>query len=210
MNFLRRATRGMVPPASTSIIAQYGKDPYLILIGCILSLRTKDKVSLPAAMRLFEYARTPETILQLPLEAIEKLIYPVGFFRVKAQTIHRISAQIISGLGGKVPHAREELLSLHGVGLKTANLVLGEAFGIPAICVDTHVHKISNRLGLVNTKTPEQTEAALREILPEQYWIEYGRLLVTWGQNVCVPIAPLCSICVLSPICPKKGVSRKR
>ena len=178
INELRRATHGMVPPASQSIVSQFGRDPFLVLISCILSLRTKDTVSLPASIRLFEHAHTPSSFLTLSQETIVSAIYPVGFYRRKALTIHKICAELLSRYNGQVPSTLQELMSLPGVGLKTANLVLGEGFAIPALCVDTHVHRISNRLGIVRTKTPEETEAALRVVIPEKYWIEWSKLLV--------------------------------
>jgi len=207
---LRGATRGMPKTASSLIIDRYGKDPYLILISCILSLRTKDTTSYPASIRLFAKARSVKGMLKLSPKLIEKLIYPVGFYHTKAKTILAISQDLLDRFGGMVPKGERELLSLHGVGIKTANLVRGEAFDIPAICVDTHVHKISNRLGLVETKTPEQTEQALKELLPKRYWTEYGRLLVIWGQNICVPVSPFCSQCAIAELCPRRGVTRSR
>lgn len=200
----------MVQPTVTQIVEEYGQDPFLILISCLLSLRTKDAVSLSASKKLFQYARDPYTLSRIPISKIEKLIYPVGFYRRKALLLHAISKDLITRFQGKVPHTRTDLLSLKGVGLKTANLVLGEGFGVPSICVDTHVHRISNRLGLVKTKTPDQTEKALARLVPKKYWIELNRLLVMWGQNVCVPISPFCSMCVLSSLCPKIGVKRHR
>ena len=210
VRILRNATQGMVEPASTSIVKEYGKDPFLILISCILSLRTKDSVSLPASRRLFQLAKNPKEILKLSVKKIEDTIYPVGFYRRKAKNLHEISSQIIKDFNGKVPDNQEDLLSLRGVGPKTANLVLGEAFGIPAICVDTHVHTISNRLGLVKTKKPEETEKELKKILPKKYWIEFNTLLVMWGQNICVPVSPHCSKCAISDLCPKIGVTKSR
>ncbi len=207
---LRQATKHMMQPASTQIVQQYGRDPYLVLISCILSLRTKDTVSLPASVRLFELATTPTAMLKVPIATIQKIIYPVGFYKTKAVTIHTISQDLIDRFKGKVPATESELMSFKGVGRKTANLVLGEGFGIPAICVDTHVHRISNRLGLVATKTPEQTEQALKNILPQDYWVEYNKLLVIWGQNICVPISPRCSTCAIADVCPKVGVTRRR
>jgi endonuclease-3 len=183
IQFLQTATRGMEEPASVKIVDRYGRKPFLILISCLLSLRTRDTTSYPASCRLFAKAQTPQEMLKLPITTIEKCIYPVGFYHTKAKLIHSMSQDLINRFDGKVPHTKEELLSIKGVGLKTANLVLGAAFNIPAICVDTHVHKISNQLGLVHTKTPEQTEAALQKIIPKKYWIEYGYLMVMWGQN---------------------------
>lgn len=207
---LRRATYGMVPPASQTIVSRFGRDPFLVLISCILSLRTKDTVSLQASLRLLERAKTPREMLELPTAEIEKLIYPVGFYRRKAITIHKISLQILEKFSGIVPNSLEKLLTLPGVGLKTANLVLAEGFEIPALCVDTHVHRISNRLGLVKTKSPEETEKALRAVLPKKYWIEWSRLLVMHGQNTCVPISPKCSTCPVRGECKRVGVTRSR
>lgn len=210
IRMLRGATKGMPETANSLIIDRYGKDPYLILISCILSLRTKDTTSYPASTRLFAKARSPKGMLKLSPKTIESLIYPTGFYRTKALNILKISQDLLDRFDGMVPKSEKDLLSLHGVGIKTANLVRGEAFDIPAICVDTHVHKISNRLGLVKTDTPEQTEKALKELLPKQYWTEFGRLLVMWGQNICVPISPFCSKCAIADLCPRVGVKRSR
>ena len=200
----------MTPPASTAITQEYGRDPFLILVSCLLSLRTRDTVSLPASRRVFAHATTPYILQKIPVSHLEKLIYPVGFYRQKARTLIAISSELIERFNGKVPHSLEELLSFKGVGLKTANLVLAEGFNIPALCVDTHVHKISNRLGLVTTHTPEETEHELKKIIPQHYWIELNHLLVMWGQNICVPISPFCSGCPLAPLCPKIGVTKQR
>ena len=210
MHILRDATRHMQQPASAGIIAVYGRDPFLILIGCLLSLRTKDTVSLPASLRLFQQATTPQSMLAIDQGALEKLIYPVGFYRRKARSIHALCRILLDQFAGKVPSTMPELEALPGVGRKTANLVLAEGFGIPAICVDTHVHRISNRLGIIATKTPEQTEIALKKVLPQQYWAEYNRLMVMWGQNICVPISPKCSACPLYSLCKRVGVTRHR
>ena len=200
----------MVLPMTTSIVTMYGRDPFLVFVSCLLSLRTKDTVTLPASIRLFTYAKTPEELLCLSFDTIEKLIYPVGFYRRKAYSLNSICKDLVHRFGGRVPNTEKELLSIKGVGRKTANLVLGEGFGIPAICVDTHVHRISNRFGLVQTKTPNATEQALKEFLPKKYWIEFNRLLVTWGQNICVPISPFCSKCAIYTLCDRKGVTRNR
>lgn len=207
---LRKATKRMVQPASFQITQMYGKDPYLVLISCLLSLRTKDTVSFPASVRLFEHAKTPEQMLKVPLSTIEKLIYPTGFYRRKARILHEVSADLIKRFQGKVPADLDDLLSIKGVGRKTANLVLGVAFDIPAICVDVHVHRVSNRLGLIKTKTTDETEQALMELLPQEYWIEFNHLIVMWGQNICVPVSPLCSTCAIAPLCPRVGVTRHR
>ena len=210
IKMLRQATLKMEQPAVSHVVSRYGRDPFLILISCLLSLRAKDTVSLPIALKLFERAKTPEDIIKIPRSELEKLFYTIGFYRQKAKTVLEVCQELIDSFQGQVPNTLQALLSLKGVGIKTANLVLGQGFGIPAICVDIHVHRISNRLGLVETKTAEETEAALREILPQEYWIEFNYLLVMWGQNICVPVSPFCSRCVLNNICPKKGVTRRR
>lgn len=181
-----------------------------MLISCLLSLRTRDETTLPASERLFARAATMQGMLDIPVADIQKLIYPVGFYKTKALRIHDICTDLIHRFGGKVPDDLEQLLTLKGVGRKTANLVLTEGFGKPGICVDTHVHRISNHLGYVKTRTPDETEFALREKLPRRYWIEYNALLVTWGQNVCKPISPVCSACPVERICRrvKVGISR--
>lgn len=210
IQLLRKATQGMVQPASEQIIEQFGKDPFLVLVSCLLSLRTKDTVSLPASIRLFAHAKTPQEMLALPIPAIEKLIYPCGFYRNKAKQLHFVSHELLARFDGKVPNSMDQLRTIKGVGPKTANLVLAVGFDIPAICVDTHVHRISNRLGLVKTSTPEETEAELRQLLPKEYWREWNSLMVMWGQNICVPISPFCSKCVLFDLCPKNGVGKRR
>lgn len=207
---LRVATKNMVLPAADLITQEYGQDPYLVLVSCILSLRTKDSVSWPASRRLFAYATSPYIMVTLSLATIEQAIYPSGFYRQKAKTILAISTDLIERFEGKVPSSKEELMTLHGVGLKTANLVLAEGFNIPALCVDVHVHRISNRLGLVATRTPEETEAALCDLLPKEYWREFNKLLVMWGQNVCVPQSPRCSACPVALVCKRIGVTRSR
>lgn len=181
--------------ASAQIVKKYGRDPYLVLTSCILSLRTRDTISLPASIRLFALAKTPQEMLEVPLADIEKAIYPVGFYHVKARLLHSISRDIIERFGGIVPQTLPELLSIKGVGLKTANLVLSEAFNIPAICVDTHVHRLSNRLGIVQTNNADQTEKALRAIIPREYWREWSRLLVKWGQSGCPQLLKRCAAC---------------
>ena len=173
---LQKATKGMPEPAASSIVAQFGQDPYLVLISCVLSLRTKDTVSLPASLRLFKVAKTPKAMLAIPIKKIEQLIYPAGFYRQKAKNIHEISYDILECFGGTVPSTLDDLLSLKGVGPKTANLVLAQGFNIPAICVNTHGHRISNRLGLVKTEAPEETERQLKKVLPKKYWTIYTSL----------------------------------
>ncbi len=210
IQILKKATKGMEQPASSVIVERYGQDPYLVLISCLLSLRTKDTVSLPASIRLFKEAKTPRQMLKVPISKIEKLIYPTGFYHRKAKILHEVSQDLLNRFKGKVPADLDQLLSIKGVGRKTANLVLGVAFNIPAICVDTHVHKVSNRLGLVKTKTTEETEMELMKILPQEYWIEYNHLIVQWGQNICVPISPFCSKCAIANLCPRVGVTKHR
>ncbi len=188
----------------------HGPDPFRILIGCVLSLRTKDEVTYPATQRLFSRARTPREMLALRAPAIAKLVYPVGFYRRKSEQIREISRLLLARHGGKVPDTIEELLELPGVGRKTANLVVTLGFGKPGICVDTHVHRISNRLGWVRTKHPHETEEALRALLPRRHWIPINEILVRHGQQVCKPISPLCSACPVAADCPRVGVARHR
>ena len=178
-------------------------DPYLVLIGCILSLRTNDKTTYPATLRMLELAKTPQDMMKVEVKDLAKAIYPVGFYENKARQIIELSRQIVEELGGKVPDEIEDLCKFNGVGRKTANLVLARGFNKPAICVDVHVHRIFNRLGYVKTKNPEETEFALREKLPKKYWILINSLLVTFGQNICKPIKPLCDKCPIEKYCAK-------
>ena len=187
-----------------------GPDPFRILVSCILSLRTKDEVTYPATERLFAKASDPAGMLKLTPAAIEKAIYPAGFYRTKAKQIRAISEILLSRHGGNVPDTIEELLLLPGVGRKTANLTVTLGFGQPGICVDTHVHRIANRLGWVATKAPDDTEAALRRSLPKRWWIPINETLVRHGQQVCKPISPLCSACPVVRACPKIGVAIRR
>ncbi|RKZ22263.1 endonuclease III [bacterium] len=191
-------------------IAERTRDPFRILISTILSLRTKDEVTAEASKRLFQVADTPEKILNLKTNRIERLIYPVGFYKTKAKRLKQVCRILVEEYNGRVPDSLDELLRLPGVGRKTANLVITLGYGKPGICVDTHVHRISNRLGYVDTKTPEQTEMELRKKLPSKWWIKYNDLLVTWGQNICTPISPRCSICPVAKYCEKKGVKKSR
>lgn len=179
------------------------KDPYLVLIACILSLRTNDRTTYPATLRMLKLAKTPKDMMGVDQEDLEKAIYPVGFYKNKAGQIIELSKKIVEEYGGKVPDSIDELCKFRGVGRKTANLVMTLGFGVPAICVDVHVHRIFNRLGYVKTKTPEETEFALREKLPVQYWIPINTLLVTHGQNVCKPIKPKCEKCPIFDYCEK-------
>lgn len=179
------------------------KNPYLVLIACILSLRTNDKTTYPATLRMLELAKTPKEMKNVSVEELAKAIYPVGFYENKAKQIVEFSKIIDEELNGVVPDEIEELIKFKGVGRKTANLVLSLGFNKPAICVDVHVHRIFNRLGYINTKTPEETEFALREKLPVKYWIDINTLLVTHGQNICKPIKPKCSECPIEKYCAK-------
>lgn len=206
---LRDAVEGLRVPIVTEI-SRKRREPFDILISTILSLRTKDEVTREASLRLLDKGRTPQQLLALEEEEIARLIYPVGFYKTKARTIRQVCEDLIQRYDGNVPDDLDELLKLKGVGRKTANLVITLGFGKLGVCVDTHVHRISNRLGYVKTKTPDKTEMELRKKLPREYWIEYNDLLVTWGQNVCKPISPLCSQCPIEPYCRKVGVTRHR
>ena len=206
---LRRALKDL-PDPSVTLVGKRWKSPFLVLISCLLSLRTKDETTLPASQRLFHLATTPEEMLRLSVEEIQRTIYPVGFYKTKARRIRGICKDLLKRFQGRVPDDLDELLTLHGVGRKTANLVLTEGFGKLGVCVDTHVHRISNRLGYVRTKTPEETEWALRRKLPKEYWVEYNALLVVWGQNVCRPVSPFCSRCPLKKYCLRRGVTLSR
>lgn len=201
MKELLKATKSMPMPVVTEIKLVTNRDAYKILISTMLSLRTKDSTTRDASMRLFEKAGNPKDMLKLSEEEIAKLIYPVGFYRVKAKNILEVSQTIIDDYNGKVPDEIDELLKLRGVGRKVANLVVTEAFDKYGICVDTHVHRISNRFGYVSTKKPEQTEFALRKKLPKKYWRVYNDTLVIYGQNLCKPINPLCNQCSVSKYC---------
>jgi len=186
------------------------RNPFKILISCILSLRTQDKTTEEASQRLFQLAETPGAMSKLSVERIQKAIYPVGFYRVKAQRVRDLGKEIAGKYGGKVPGTIEELLQLKGVGRKTANLVVTLGYDQPGICVDTHVHRITNRWGLIETKNPTQTEFALREILPGRYWKKLNGYLVAFGQGICKPISPLCSRCRVRSACARVGVGRSR
>ena len=185
-------------------------DPFLVLISCLLSLRTKDEVTEGAGRRLFAVARTPQQMLSIPLPKIQKLIYPAGFYRTKARRIHQICHHLLGRFRGRVPETLEDLLTLPGVGRKTANLVMIQGHKKPGICVDVHVHRISNRLGYVKTRNPFETEMALREKLPRKYWMEHNALLVSFGQEICRPVSPWCSRCPVSGYCAKVGVTTRR
>jgi endonuclease III len=206
---IREQMKGL-PDPSVTLVGKRWKSPFLVLISCIMSLRTRDETTLPASERLFALAETPRALLDLTVEQIERAIYPVGFYKTKARTIHGICRDLLEKFHGEVPADLDQLLTMKGVGRKTANLVLTEGFGIPAMCVDTHVHRISNRFGYVKTLTPDETEQVLRKKLPRTHWIDYNALLVTWGQNVCKPISPLCGQCGVRAWCARVGVTVSR
>ncbi len=209
VEILRREVRDLEVPIVTEI-SRKRRDPFDVLVSTVLSLRTKDQVTREASRRLLSVAGNPLQLTSLPEEEISKLIFPVGFYKTKARTLKQLGRDLLDNYGGKVPDDLDELLKIKGVGRKTANLVVTLGFGKPGICVDIHVHRVSNRLGYVSTKTPDQTETALRNKLPQEYWIEYNDLLVTWGQNVCRPISPFCSKCAIEPYCRQVGVAKHR
>jgi endonuclease-3 len=204
---LERAIRGLEEPAVEKIAEESREDPFQVLISTMLSAQTRDPVTAEASARLFRVARTPRTMAALPVPRIQKLIYPVSFYRVKARNVKETCRQIMERFGGRVPATMEELLTLPGVGRKTANLVLILSHASrDNICVDTHVHRISNRLGWVQTRMPDQTEQALYRVVPRRYWPKVNLYLVTWGQNVCRPVYPRCQACVISRDCPRVDV----
>ena len=195
---------------SVSLIAEEDKDPYRVLVSTLISLRTKDEVTLEASKRLFRIAPDIKSLSQMQPEQIAELIKPAGFYKRKGEQIKKVATIIVNDFNGIVPDDMDTLLSLPGVGIKTASLVLNLGYGIDAVCVDCHVHEIANRLGWVDTKTAENTEKRLREILPQRFWIPLNELLVRYGQKVCTPVSPFCSKCPENGRCPKKGVTRSR
>jgi endonuclease-3 len=209
VRILRREAPKWQTPVVT-LIAEASDSPFKVLISCILSLRTQDSTTAQASRRLFALAQSPETMVRLTAKKIEQAIFPVGFYRTKAKTILEICRNLNENYRGRVPDEIDELIKFKGVGRKTANLVVTLGYNKPGICVDTHVHRISNRWGYVKTATPEKTEVALREKLPKQYWIEYNDLLVSFGQQLCRPISPLCSQCPVAKYCSQIGVTVKR
>ena len=209
LRILRKEMANWNAPVMTLKVAER-RDPFRTLIGCLLSLRTRDQATAIAAPRLFERANTPARMLELSQSEIEELIHGVGFYHGKARIIRGVCRDLLDRFAGKVPDRIDDLLTLNGVGRKTANLVVTQAFGKPGICVDTHVHRISNRWGLIKTRTPEKSEMALREVLPRQYWIEYNLILVAFGQTICQPVSPWCSRCPVNHLCPRIGVVRSR
>lgn len=191
-------------------MAQDRIDPYRILISTLLSLRTRDEVTSLADGRLFALASTPEGMVSLSAEEIRKAIYPVGFYRKKAEIILHVSRELIERFNSQVPDGIEELLSIRGVGRKTANLVVSMGYGKPSLCVDTHVHRVSNRLGYVHEATPDKTEMDLRKKLPQRFWIDYNSLMIAFGKALCTPLSPRCSICPVAEYCERVGVTKSR
>lgn len=193
-----------------SFMAQVERNPFKLLVATLISLRTKDEVTAPASQRLFARAASPRAMLEVPEAEIAKLIYPAGFYRVKAKNILDVCRQLLDRFDGRVPDEIDDLLTLPGVGRKTANLVVAEGYEKPGICVDTHVHRITNRWGYVKTATPEDTEMALRKKLPAEHWPHINKYLVAFGQTLCKPVSPLCSTCLLLDLCPRKNVDVSR
>ena len=210
MRAIGKAIRSMAEPAVEKIAEETHDDPFRVLIATLLSAQTKDAVTASASARLFTVAHTPDTMATLTVARIERLIYPVSFYRNKARHVKEACRQILDDFGGVVPDTMDGLLTLAGVGRKTANLVLILSHASRNnICVDTHVHRISNRLGWVKTRTPDETEQALYRVVPKKYWPDVNLYLVTWGQNVCKPVYPRCRACVVSPHCPRLGVTKE-
>jgi len=210
IRILKKEAKRFATPYVTVVSNELKSSPFRVLVSCILSLRTKDATTRDASVRLFALADTPVGLARLSVKTIEKAIYPAGFYRVKAGVLKTLSKEISEVHGGRVPDTIEGLLKLKGVGRKTANLVVTLGYGKPGICVDTHVHRITNRWGFVSTKTPEATEYALREKLPKRYWMIINDLLVAYGQNVCAPVSPRCSVCRIEQFCDKIGVTKHR
>ncbi len=209
IHLLRRELEKGKYPIVTDLAIR-ARNPFHILVSTLLSLRTKDEVTEVATERLLQLAATPEEMLQLTEDEIISAIYPVGFYRNKAETIIRISRELVEKYESRVPDTIDELLTLKGVGRKTANLVVTLGYNKDGICVDTHVHRISNRLGYVETKNPEETEFSLRDKLPKKYWIDFNTLMVAFGRRICRPVSPLCSKCPVSGYCDKAGVTKSR
>jgi len=209
---LKAQVKGLDVPWLENMVNTSGRqrDPFKVLISCLLSLRTQDRTTGIASEKLFALAPDVKTMSALPVKKIEEVIYPVGFYKVKAERIKELCSVLINKYDSKVPSDLDELLTLKGVGRKTANLVVTLGYRKPGICVDTHVHRITNRWGYIESKNPEQTEFALRERLPGQYWLEINGLLVAFGQGICKPISPLCASCAINRFCDKVGVTKHR
>ena len=209
LTILKKESAGWNVPIVT-LVAQRSADPYQVLISTLISLRTKDEVTTLASLKLFKLADTPKSMIRLKAGEIRKAIYPAGFYKRKAETILRVSRILLEQHAGRVPGGLDELLALPGVGRKTANLVLTLGFGKPGICVDTHVHRITNRLGYVRTKSPDETEMVLRGKLPKAWWIPINDILVAFGQGLCKPVSPWCTRCPVSKWCERIGVTHSR
>lgn len=209
MKILQKELDADTMPVVSHLAAQR-HEPFVILISTLLSLRTKDEVTAEATERLFLLAATPQEMLKIPVPKIAETIFPVGFYHVKARTIHHVCRELIDRFSANVPDNLDDLLSIKGVGRKTANLVIALAYGKDAICVDIHVHRISNRLGYVKTNTPDKTEYALREKLPRRYWIIYNTVMVAFGRKTCKPVSPFCSRCRVFKYCDRIGVTASR
>jgi endonuclease-3 len=209
-NEAQTAASSLDAPSVTLVAERYRHDPWAVLASTIISLRTKDAVTLVAAKALLDRAPTPAALLSIRETVLAGLIYPAGFYRTKAANLRKIAAILVERYGGQVPADMDALLTLPGVGRKTANLVLIEAFDMDGVCVDVHVHRICNRRGWVCTTEPNQTELVLRDILPRKYWKTINALLVRYGQRICQPVSPFCSRCQLPQPCEQRGVSKKR
>jgi endonuclease-3 len=210
MKILEEEVKKLPLPIVSEYAIKEGRNPFKTLISTVLSLRTKDSTTSKATDRIFALADNPKDMMRLSVKKIEEAIYPVGFYKTKAKRIPEICRILLGKFNGKVPDEIDVLLTLPGVGRKTANLVLTQGYGKLGICVDTHVHRISNRLGYVKTKNPEKTEFALRKKLPTKYWIPYNDYLVAWGQNICKPVSPFCSKCAVFNYCDRVGVEKRR
>jgi len=208
LRYLRKSIKSWRVPVVTKISRQ--QNPFMVLVSCLLSLRTRDEITDAASKRLFVLAKSPKKLLRLDPKQVEKAIYPVAFYRNKTLRLYEISRALIDDNGGKVPDTLDQLLRLKGVGRKTANLTLVLGHNKPGICVDIHVHRIANRWGYVQTKSPNETEKALRYKLPKRYWMEINNLLVSFGQNICKPQSPFCSKCAVLEYCEQIGVNRYR
>ncbi len=210
IRILRRATQKFAKPMGTAMVAEK-RTLFQLLVSTVCSAQTKDTTTYPVMQRLFRVAKTPEDFIRMPLARLRKLLFPISYYNTKAKHLKALSRILIDRFDGRVPGTMAELITLPGVGRKTTNLVLGEGMGkVEGICVDTHVHRISNRLGLVRAKTREETERALMRTLPKKYWTIWNPLLVMWGQNICTPISPKCSICPIRQWCQRRGVTTSR
>jgi endonuclease-3 len=210
MGILKNSVKKFENPIATEI-GETTRSPYMVLVSCLLSLRSMDKVTGPVSRKLFEVADTPHKMARLPLRRLQSIIKPVNYYKTKAKRIKEISKRLVERCNGNVPGDFDGLMALKGVGRKTANIVMTYGhFKKGHLPIDTHCHRIPNRLGWIRTKTPEQTEEALKRLLPKRYWRDFNDMFVMWGQNICLPVSPKCSICPIEPYCEKKGVTRHR